>query len=110
MRFINTGYDYNVMDNDVGQSQKYFFILIKELALKNKPFDEGLDFLRDQRWKSVRNVLTPTFSALQMKKVRVNYNVLVYLILNEFPKMSPNLRCSNCKEVSETLRNTQLTS
>ncbi|XP_072168352.1 cytochrome P450 3A6-like [Diadema setosum] len=38
-------------------------------VLKSRPFDKGLTGLKDQHWKDVRNVITPTFSAAKMKKM-----------------------------------------
>ncbi|XP_063958640.1 cytochrome P450 3A24-like isoform X2 [Lytechinus pictus] len=38
-------------------------------VLKNRPLDQSLLDLRDQRWKDVRTVITPTFSALKMKQM-----------------------------------------
>nr|XP_054758348.1 cytochrome P450 3A24-like [Lytechinus pictus] len=40
-----------------------------QFFLKNRPLDQGLLDLRDQRWKDVRTVITPTFSALKMKQM-----------------------------------------
>eukprot|EP00057_Strongylocentrotus_purpuratus_P011651 XP_011666125.1 PREDICTED: cytochrome P450 3A24 [Strongylocentrotus purpuratus] len=40
-----------------------------QFFLKNRPLDQGLLDLRDQRWKDVRSVISPTFSALKMKQM-----------------------------------------
>uniref|UniRef100_W5NJU7 Thromboxane-A synthase n=1 Tax=Lepisosteus oculatus TaxID=7918 RepID=W5NJU7_LEPOC len=39
------------------------------LRLSTKPISESILFLRDERWKRVRSILTPTFSAAKMKEM-----------------------------------------
>ncbi|MBN3299316.1 thromboxane-A synthase [Amia ocellicauda] len=39
------------------------------LGMSTKPVSDSILFLRDERWKRVRSVLTPTFSATKMKEM-----------------------------------------
>ncbi|XP_022080300.1 cytochrome P450 3A24-like [Acanthaster planci] len=39
----------------------------KKQAIDNKPFDKALTALRDDHWKDVRGILSPTFSGSKMK-------------------------------------------
>lgn len=42
----------------------------QKLVITSKPMSDCLLFLRDDTWKRVRSVLTPSFSAAKMKEVR----------------------------------------
>ncbi|XP_786226.3 cytochrome P450 3A56 [Strongylocentrotus purpuratus] len=50
------------------------FMNHKTFVLKSRPFDKALTGLKDQHWKDVRNVITPTFSAVKMKQLSVLLN------------------------------------
>eukprot|EP00057_Strongylocentrotus_purpuratus_P031817 XP_785761.3 PREDICTED: cytochrome P450 3A56 [Strongylocentrotus purpuratus] len=50
------------------------FMNHKTFVLKSRPFDKVLTSLKDQHWKDVRNVITPSFSAVKMKQLSVLLN------------------------------------
>lgn len=45
-------------------------LFVKNLRLLTKPMSDCLLMLRNERWKRVRSILTPAFSASKMKEVR----------------------------------------
>lgn len=45
-------------------------LFVQTLRFASKPMTDCLLMLRNERWKRVRSILTPSFSAAKMKEVR----------------------------------------
>lgn len=45
-------------------------LFVKNLRFLTKPMSDCLLMLKNERWKRVRSILTPAFSASKMKEVR----------------------------------------
>ncbi|XP_070564204.1 cytochrome P450 3A24-like [Ptychodera flava] len=43
------------------------FVNRRDFPLRSKPFNDGLTALRDDKWRNVRNTLTPAFSGSKMR-------------------------------------------
>lgn len=52
-------------------------LFVKSLRFMTKPMSDCLLMLRNERWKRVRSILTPAFSASKMKEVR---SIRVWLV------------------------------
>ncbi|XP_063957972.1 cytochrome P450 3A9-like [Lytechinus pictus] len=60
------------------------FMNHKQFVLKSRPFDKAVSALRDQHWKDVRNVMTPTFSAVKMKQLSGLLNESIDTLVKNF--------------------------
>ncbi|XP_054759699.2 cytochrome P450 3A24-like [Lytechinus pictus] len=60
------------------------FVNHQSITLKNRPLDKALSNLRDQHWKDVRNVITPTFSGHKMKLMSPLINECVDDLVQNF--------------------------
>ncbi|XP_063957974.1 cytochrome P450 3A9-like [Lytechinus pictus] len=60
------------------------FMNHKQFVLKSRPFDKAVSALKDQHWKDVRNVVTPTFSAVKMKQLSGLLNESIDSLVENF--------------------------
>lgn len=67
------------MDNLTVMDVCCLLAFVKSLRFITKPMSDCLLMLRNERWKRVRSILTPAFSASKMKEVRIKCVGLVQL-------------------------------
>uniref|UniRef100_A0A8C8VGF0 Thromboxane-A synthase n=1 Tax=Pelusios castaneus TaxID=367368 RepID=A0A8C8VGF0_9SAUR len=77
----------------VSEPEMIRHILVKDFSnftnrvtpgLVNKPISDSILCLRDQRWKDVRSLLTPAFSAAKMKEMTLLINQACDVLLSNF--------------------------